>query len=145
MRILWIGLGIVAVIGTGGIAYYFLYADREVASGTQSGFEWRIIKRPGLSDAPGGGTFCAEIRDVRGDVGFARFEGGTFQKLGCHARINLAKGEALEAIINIAVDPSLFELPSPTGTGTELDNLPALDVPLRVFADPVSTTFAGGG
>ena len=145
MKILWIGLGLVAVLGTGGVAYYFLYADREVETGTFRGFTWRIIKRSGLGDEPGAGTFCAEIRDTRTPLGFARFEGGTFQKLGCHATINTAKGEALEAILNIIEGDAFVEV---EGTGSLLlESLPALpDVATYVGPpEPVEMTFVGGG
>ena len=89
----WIG-GVFVFLGLSGVAAYYALKDRVVETGTMSGFTWRVVKR--------GALFCGEIRDDRpGPAGFAA---AGCQKLDCHDRANLAKGEALEAIVNLTAD-----------------------------------------
>ncbi len=93
--------GFALILGTGGLAYYFLY-DRTVETGVFQGRKWRVMRR-------GNGQFCPEIEIV----GFAGF-----QKLDCHDTIGTAKGEAIEALLNIDsaqadASPAMLQLSTP--------------------------------
>ena len=135
MRALWIILGIAAVVGTGGLGYYFIFSERVIEQGRFRGFEWRVIKLPkGIGAGATADVFCAEIRRLN-PIGFGAEEFAEFEKLDCHATIGTAKGEAIEAILNIVDDAQAIE-----GDDGGLGELAPLGSLAPLIGDPVLPT-----
>ena len=128
-----------AIVGTGGVGYYFLFSERVIEQGRFRGFEWRVIKKPkGIGDGATADVFCGEIRRLN-PLGFGAEEFAEFEKLDCHSTIGQAKGEAILAIGNLIDAPEFLD-EGDAGDDAGLGEIAPLGSLAPLIGDPVLPT-----